>query len=356
VRPRRRTAAGPILLLAAAALLLAGCSSFRTYAAEVNGERISQDELNRELKAILGNEAYLEQVDQQFQSQGGGERAIGQGQDTLNSVFVAAVLNRRIGFELIHQEVVRRKIRITPEQRRQTRETLEERITAKVFEDFPRSYQDDLVRVFSEQLALEEVLGESVLDDAAIKEFYDANRDAFDQTCVRHILVGTEPTAAAIKGRLDAGEDFATVARAESTDNQVGAGSAENGGDLGCLPKGSLVPEFEAAMDTLQPGQISGPVQTTFGFHIIQVLERKTVSLEEATPRIRETLQSQSPNPVGLFVNQAMAKADITVNPRYGKFVKDGPSPGVQAPKLLDAAATSVPDQAEELAPIPQEE
>ncbi|MGH9178739.1 MAG: peptidylprolyl isomerase [Acidimicrobiales bacterium] len=347
----RRVAAAPVLLLAAA-LLLAGCSSFRTSAAEVNGERISQDELNRELKAILGNEAYLEQVDQQF-SQGQGERAIGQGKDTLNSVFVAAVLNRRIGFELIHQEVVRRRVQVTAEQRRLTRETLEERITKEVFDDFPRSYQDDLVRVFSEQLALEEALGESVLDEAAIKEFYDANREAFDQTCVRHILVGTEPTAAAIKARIDAGEDFAAIARAESTDNQVGGGSAENGGDLGCLPKGSLVPEFEAAMDTLQPGQVSGPVQTTFGFHIIQVLERKTVSLEEATPRIRETLQSQSPNPVGLFVNEAMAKADISVNPRYGRFVKDGPSPGVQAPKLLDAAATSIPDQGQELSPVP---
>lgn len=351
--PRR---AAPVLLLLAAAVLLAGCSSFRTYAAEVNGQRISQGELNRELKAILGNEAYLEQVDQQFSSQGQGERAIGAGKDTLNSVFVAAVLNRRIGFELIHQEVVRRKIRVTDEQRQLTRETLEERITKKVFAAFPESYQEDLVRVFSEQLALEEALGESVVDAAAIKAFYDANREAFDQTCVRHILVGTEATAAAIKGRLDGGEDFAAIARAESTDNQVGGGSAESGGDLGCLPKGSLVPEFEAAMDQLQPGQVSGPVQTTFGFHIIQVLERKTVSLEEATPRIRETLQSQSPNPVGLFVNEAMTKADITVNPRYGQFVKDGPSPGVQAPKLLDAAATPVPDPEQELSPVPEDQ
>ncbi|MGH9282621.1 MAG: peptidylprolyl isomerase [Acidimicrobiales bacterium] len=339
----RRLAPAPVLLLAGA-LLLAGCSSFRSYAAEVNGERISLGELNRELDAILDNKEYLEQVDQQFAGEGQGERAVGEGRGTLNSVFVAAVLNRRIGFELIHQEVVRRKLTVSAEQRRQTLGTLEQRIGEPVFNAFPKTYRDDLVRVFSEQMALEEALGESAVDDATIKEFYDANREAFDQTCVRHILVGTEAAAAGIKGRLDAGEDFATIARAESTDNQVGGGSAQNGGDLGCLPKGSLVPEFEAAMDALQPGQVSGPVQTTFGFHVIQVIERRAVSLEEATPQIRETLQSQSPNPVGLFVNEAMTKGDIKVNPRYGEFVTE-PSPGVRAPKLLDAAGTSVPAQ-----------
>lgn len=328
-----------VLLLAVAALLLAGCSSFESYAAQVNGERISQDELRSELNAILGNKDYLEQVDQQFTGDTQGqERAVGEGKGTFNTVFVAAVLNRRIGFELIHQEVERRKLKVSAEQRRQTRQALEERITKKVFNAFPESYREDLVRIFSEQLVLEEALGQSSVDDAAVKRFYEANPDAFAQTCVRHILVGAEAEAAAIKARLDAGEDFAAIARAESTDNQVPQGSAQQGGDLGCVPKGSLVPEFEAAMESLQPGQVSGPVQTTFGFHLIQVMERKTISLEEAAPRIRQNLQGQSPNPVGLFVNQAMTKAKIVVNPRYGKFVKSGPSPGVQAPKLLDAA------------------
>lgn len=328
----------PLLVLVAAALVLAGCSSFRTYAAEVNGEHISQDELRSELDAILGNEKYLEQVDQQFAGETQGqERAIGEGKGTFNTVFVAAVLNRRIGFELIHQEVVRRKLEITAEQRAETRRSLQERIGKEVFGAFPVSYRDDLVRIFTEQLALEQALGESAVDDAAVKAFYDANPDAFAQTCVRHILVAGEAEAAAVKARIDGGEDFAALAKELSTDNQVPNGSAQQGGDLGCLPKGSLVPEFESAMDALQPGQVSGPVQTNFGSHIIRVDDRKTLSLEEAAPRIRENLRSQSPNPVGVFVNAAMAKAEIVVNPRYGRFVKTGPSPGVQAPKLLDA-------------------
>lgn len=338
----RRARSFAVLVVAPAVALVAGCSSFSSYAAEVNGERITQDELRGELNAILDNKKYLEQIDQDFTGDTQGqERAIGQGKGTLNSVFVAAVLNRRIGFELIHQEVTRRKLRVPSAQLKQTRQTLEQRITKPVFSAFPASYRNELVRIFSEQIVLEQALGQTSVTDADIKEFYDANPAAFAQTCVRHILVGSQETAAAIKARIDAGEDFAAIARAESTDNQVPSGSAQQGGDLGCLPQGSLVPEFETAMAGLQPGQVSGPVATQFGFHIIQVLERKAQSLEEATPLIRQNLQSRAPNPVGLYVSRAMAKAKIVVNPRYGKFVRSGRSPGVQAPKLLDAPSTS---------------
>ena len=330
-------------MLVAAVVALAGCGSFQSYAAEVNGERITQDELRQELDAILENEDYLEQVDQGFASRGG-ERAVGAGRDTFNTVFVAAVLDRRIGFELISQEVERRKLRISAAQRRETQENLEQSYTKKVFDAFPASYRQELVRIFAEVTALEEALGRSAVDDDAVRRFYEDNPESFAQTCVRHILVDTQETAAALKGRITAGEDFAAVARAESTDNQVPNGSAQQGGDLGCVSKGSLVPEFESAMDALEPGQVSDPVQTQFGFHLIEVRERKTVSLEEASPQIRENLQASAPDVVQQFVTDALAKAEIKVNPRYGRFVKTGPNPGVQAPKLLDAPSTTTPE------------
>ncbi|MGH9150828.1 MAG: peptidylprolyl isomerase [Acidimicrobiales bacterium] len=329
-------------LAVAALAVVSGCSVFETYAAEVNGERITQAELNRELEAILGNEEYLEQVDQGFASRGG-ERALGEGRDTFNTVFVAAVLDRRIGFELIHQEAVRRGITVTAEQRRQTERELEESYGRDVFRAFPAAYRRDLVRIFSEVSALGEALGEAAVDDEAVRSFYEENPDAFSQTCVRHILVDSEAKAAELKARIAAGESFADLARAESTDNQVPNGSAQQGGDLGCVAKGSLVPEFEAAMEALQPGQVSDPVRTQFGYHLIEVLERKVVALEEAAPRIRENLQSSRPDPVQRFVTEALADATIEVNPRYGSFVKEGPNPGVRAPKLLDEPTTTAP-------------
>jgi parvulin-like peptidyl-prolyl isomerase len=91
-----------------------------------------------------------------------------------------------------------------------------------------------------------------------------------EQVHARHILVATEDEARQVLARLQAGEDFAQVAQEVSTDT----GSAQNGGDLGWFGRGTMVAPFETAAFSLTVGQISQPVQTQFGFHIIEVLER----------------------------------------------------------------------------------
>lgn len=110
-----------------------------------------------------------------------------------------------------------------------------------------------------------------VTDEQALK-YYNENPTQFEQPetrAVSHILVADEATANAVKARLDAGEDFATVARELSTD----PGSKDKGGSLGSVPAtgSGFVPEFEAAMNALAVGQTSAPVKSSFGFHIIRV-------------------------------------------------------------------------------------
>lgn len=110
------------------------------------------------------------------------------------------------------------------------------------------------------------------ITDEEARAYYDANPDQFQQPEMRqvsHILVATAEEAQAVKARLDAGEDFATVAKEVSTD----PGSKDKGGSLGEVPSenSGFVPEFEQAMDQLQAGETSDPVQTQFGFHIIRV-------------------------------------------------------------------------------------
>jgi len=120
------------------------------------------------------------------------------------------------------------------------------------------------------------------------------------QTHARHILFKTselvslseaQRRAAQLRERLLHGEDFAQAARAHSDD----IGSAANGGDLGWVNPGQMVPEFEKAMDALKPGEISQPVASQFGVHLIQVLARRErdVSHERAVADARNQIHAR---------------------------------------------------------------
>jgi peptidyl-prolyl cis-trans isomerase SurA len=110
------------------------------------------------------------------------------------------------------------------------------------------------------------------------------------QTHARHILIKTNelvPQAearrrlATLKERLDNKADFAELARLHSEDTSGG-----RGGDLGWVSPGDTVPEFEQAMNALEPGQISDPVQTPFGWHLIQVLARRDEDMSKERQRL----------------------------------------------------------------------
>lgn len=114
------------------------------------------------------------------------------------------------------------------------------------------------------------------------------------QTHARHILIKvTEITSEdearqkinQVHSRLKSGEDFATLAKLYSQD-----GSAQKGGGLGWLYPGDTVPAFDQAMNALKIGEISNPVQSQFGFHIIQVLERRTTDVSQERQRQRATM------------------------------------------------------------------
>ncbi|HEY6898644.1 MAG TPA: peptidylprolyl isomerase [Rhodocyclaceae bacterium] len=115
------------------------------------------------------------------------------------------------------------------------------------------------------------------------------------QTHARHILIRVNEVVsesearqklASLKERLDHGGDFAELARLHSNDL-----SASKGGDLGWLYQGDTVPDFEKAMDSLKPGEVSQPIQTPFGWHLIQVLERRN---DEATPERKRLAARQA--------------------------------------------------------------
>ena len=128
-----------------------------------------------------------------------------------------------------------------------------------------------------------------------------------------------------------AGEDFAALARVESDDT----GSGANGGDLGFFGHNQMVPPFEAAAFAMKPGELSEPVKTPFGYHIIKVEERDAKTLEELRPDIEKRLRPEQAQKV---MEELQKKAAVKLDPTFF-----GSEPAIPTPP---PAASPIPPSA----------
>lgn len=152
--------------------------------------------------------------------------------------------------------------------------------------------EDELKTDIKTNMLQEQAITEDIeIDDDELEQYYERMNTEIE---ARHILVEDEDEAKDIKKKLDDGEDFAELAKEHSVDE----GSAEEGGDVGYFSVGSMVAEFEDAAFTMEKGELSDPVQSDFGFHIIEVLDVKESdedigSFEDNEDEIRRKLAEQ---------------------------------------------------------------
>jgi len=178
------------------------------------------------------------------------------------------------------------------------------------------------------QLLGPEVSAKSKVQPAEIQKFYEENKARFKQEeSVRasHILITVpkdatpevkekaKAQAEALLKQAQGGADFAALAKANSQD----PGSAQNGGDLGFFSRGRMVPPFETAAFALEPGGLSGVVETPFGYHIIKVMEKKParqMELAEVSQDVGKYLEQQRGEELTrVFVNGLRAKGKVEV-------------------------------------------
>ena len=162
-----------------------------------------------------------------------------------------------------------------------------------------------------------EVEDKAKVDDAEVKEFFDKNADKFTiGTKIRasHILVETEDQAKKLRERIKKGESFEKLAETFSKDK----GSASKGGDIGYFGSGQMVPEFERAVMGLKTNEISEPVKTRFGYHIIKLVDvakGETASFEQSKEPIRKQLLAEKQKGlIDSYIGNLMKKTDIKKN------------------------------------------
>jgi len=178
-------------------------------------------------------------------------------------------------------------------------------------------------------LTYTEISKEVTVDDATLRKYYDDHKNEFEQASARHILVRfqgspvpvrpgekdlTEAEALAkaqdLEKQLKAGADFASLATKESDDT----GSASKGGDLGTFHRGQMVPSFETAAFALQPGQISEPVKSQFGYHIIKLESLQSKTFDEVKPDLEKRLK---PEQAQKALEDLQKKSGVVYDPEF---------------------------------------
>jgi peptidyl-prolyl cis-trans isomerase C len=314
-----------ILLCALALLSFAGTACGRyltTGVATVNGVSIPMDELDSQFKAVQSSQQFAGAFDPKNPEQ-------------------VLEVQRQIIVGLIQQELIRQEgdrlhVSVTEAQIAQQLQQIRAQFPSE--EQFQQALKDNKLTTTSlrEQIqgqvllqrVRDRVTGGLAATEQEIVKAYGKG-EAFQEIRVRHILFSVTGTnaapakkeAEAALAQLKAGADFAAIAKKQSDD----PGSKAKGGDLGYITRDTQFdPQFLAAAFALKKGQLSGLVQTQFGFHIIRVDDIRTKTLAQVHAQLAQQItQQRQQSAFQAYVQRRVKASDIVVNPRWGDFNAD---------------------------------
>ena len=301
---------------AALCVSLAACSSAGATGgdvASVNGDKISRSDFDKKLEAGPAGKSVLTQLVQQ---------------------------------KLVDQYAAEKKITVSDDEIAKKEDEIKAKYPPGQFEQILKQQgltEADVHNILRQTIIIEKAVDPQIkVSDTDIKAYFDKNRALLDkpeQVRARHILVADLKTANEVEAKLKAGGDFAALAKQYSTDPST----KDKGGELGFFGKGQMVPSFQAAAFASPINAITAPVKSPFGYHIIQVEEKKpaikaTVASahDQIVAQLKQQQQSQQ---IPIFLQQLKSTAKIDV---YDDNLKDAfpsPLPAAAAPDASSASA-----------------
>ncbi len=315
------------LLLGVAILVLVGCNAAEPVAnvdsqakkiVTFEGGAVTQGELD-EFAKQSGLDSSMSKDDPQYQA------AMQQIMPQLVSIEIAKAYaqehNITVSDKQVDQEIAKIKEQVGEQARSSGQDLSDQEAYEQALKQ--NNITEDQLRedlrenILPIQKVQERVVGNAEPSDEEIQNFYEKNKEAQfttpEQRCVRHILFNKdqEQKAEEVKQQLEDGGDFAKLAKENSQD----PGSAAKGGDLGCLGKGETVPEFEEAAFGAEQDEIVGPIQTEFGYHIIEVTDvkpKQASPLQDVESQIRSQLSTEKQTEeFGKWVEKQEKKRDV---------------------------------------------
>ena len=293
------------VLVSVLLVVVAGCSAAEPVA--------NIESPSKKVAVFEGGEVTLGEVQQFAQQSGLGELSP---ESPQYEALIAQIMPQLVEIEIAKAYAEEQGITVSEQDVNQEVETLKDQVAQQAQgqdigreEAFDQALQqagiteEQLRQQIREQLPIqkvqERVAGDVGPSQEEVEQFYEQNKAAQFTTpetrCTRHILFNKDQKEKAeeVKKQLENGGDFAALAKKYSQD----PGSAEQGGDLGCIGRGETVPNFEEAVFNAEQGEIVGPVETEFGYHVIEVTdiqEEATQPLSEVEAQIRDQLTTEA--------------------------------------------------------------
>ncbi len=253
-----------------------------------------------------------------------------------------AVFNQLVQGALIDQYATDNKIDISDAEIAKKEDDIKSKYPPGQFEQILKAQnltEDDVKKILRQQLIVEKAVSANVkvtpADIAAYLAKNHATLDTSEQVRARHILVADATTAATVEAKLKAGAKFEDLAKQYSTDPS----SKDKGGELGFFGKGQMVPAFQNAAFSQKIGVVGPPVKSPFGYHIIEVEEKKPATIAtiaNSGDKIKTLLmQQQEQQQIPQFLASLRSKAKIEI---YDDKLKDALPP---APPAAEASAAA---------------